>query len=157
MEEMTRSHDTCADSSLGVGVVSEAGSEGHPRLLTQASNAVTFASDFGETGAGGTTRLCDWSDPVHFGNGIGGEDSSGTCPLPGGHTARYRLPRRLQHICRRCCASTATPVAFCELTRWCLVDDCAHERPCHTERRAKLSFQASSACPAVPITTADRV
>ena len=46
---MTRSHDTCADSSLGVGVDGEAGSEGHPRLLMQASKAIAFASAFGET------------------------------------------------------------------------------------------------------------
>jgi hypothetical protein len=82
MEEMTRSHDTSADSSLGVG--SEAVSEGRPRLVAQASNAITFASALARpfrdrrrwhNSSMRLVRSCA------FDSGTGGEDSNRTCPL----------------------------------------------------------------------------
>ena len=141
---MTKSHDTCADSSLGVGVVSEAGSEGHPRLLTQASNAVTFASAFGETlpplaqvaqlvYAIGPIRVLLAMElavkipavPVHSQAGI----LHATVCRVDSSTSVADVVRRL--IRGYSC------VAFCELIRWCLVDDCAH-----SGRRKTLSYGA---------------
>ena len=126
------------------------------RKLQTRSRLLRLWRDHSTPGAGGTTRLCDWSDPLLLEVEWAVKTSSGTCPLP---------DRRVLHATASCvdystsvadALSDHRPADLLSGASWAV---CAHSRRqtglVIRERAARLSFEASSAFPAVLITAAD--